>query len=268
MSSEPVKGSRNAAVKCYTFGHKNSRGEPCGANVIKGTRGCKRHAGKPLAQAKAEGAIVEEFNRWRLADHDGSDADPAKTILQLVSYWRWKFDFVSKLLGEAYEAAERLRVAYAADKLVVLAEDETGEVRRVDDKGKVLPERASLQQARLDLDRIFNQGGVSAFVGNTYAATSGGDVYVTGERVRALEDLQGQASDRLAKYCAMALAAGVEERRVRIAEQTGAQLAAVIARIVRAMGGDPADPKVQRLVQLAISQETGVGPAIIEGKAR
>lgn len=48
------------------------------------------------------------------------------------------------------------------------------------------------------------------------------------------------ASDRLANYAAAALKAGVEERRVRLAEQTGDLVATVIRRILDALALTPA----------------------------
>lgn len=45
----------------------------------------------------------------------------------------------------------------------------------------------------------------------------------------------GKASDRLATYAAAALRAGVDERRVRLAEQQGALVAGVIQRILGAL---------------------------------
>lgn len=54
--------------------------------------------------------------------------------------------------------------------------------------------------------------------------------------VRMLAD----ASDRLAKYAAAALRAGIEERRVRLAEGQGALVAAVIRRVLDALELSPA----------------------------
>lgn len=45
-------------------------------------------------------------------------------------------------------------------------------------------------------------------------------------------DLLGQWSDRLVKVCAAAISAGIEERRVRLAEQQGALVADVIRKIL------------------------------------
>jgi hypothetical protein len=49
-----------------------------------------------------------------------------------------------------------------------------------------------------------------------------------------------QASDRLASYAAAALKAGVEERRVRLAEQQGALVAQAIRNILDALHLTPA----------------------------
>ncbi len=54
--------------------------------------------------------------------------------------------------------------------------------------------------------------------------------------------------------------------QIRHIEQQGKALAAILKRFAIDLGRDPTDPEVQRLVQLAIAQETGVGPAVIEGK--
>lgn len=225
MGSPPVKGSRNAARKCYEFGHRNNRGEPCGANVIRDTTGCVKHAGKTKAKAKAEGEIRREIRQWTL---DGNDttADPGLTLLQLIAYWRFRVNLYGQLLGEAYEAAERLRAAHESHALVVAAAGEAEETR-YDDEGREQPERPALQVARADLDRIFNQGGVAALVGHSYSSSQG-EIFATGERIRGLQQLEGEGSDRLARYCQLALAANVAERQVRLAERIGDQVEAVL----------------------------------------
>jgi len=50
----------------------------------------------------------------------------------------------------------------------------------------------------------------------------------------------GKASDRLATYAAAALRAGVEERRIRLAEGQGALVATVIRRVLDALNLTPA----------------------------
>jgi hypothetical protein len=78
------------------------------------------------------------------------------------------------------------------------------------------------ETARRDLDRIFNTGGVAALVGNTYgAAKDVGVYYVTGEAIRGLADLEAKERERCANFATKAVAAGVAERTVRVAERQG-----------------------------------------------
>ncbi|MBM0235929.1 hypothetical protein JNW88_00305 [Micromonospora sp. ATA32] len=119
MSTPAPKGSPNGARKCGDAGHRNKGGKRCAANAIAGTDACRNHAGKPLAQAKAEGAIRLEVRQWMLDHHNGSQVDPRSMLLNLIAFWRWKTNRYGQLLGEAYEAAERLREAHGAGALLV-----------------------------------------------------------------------------------------------------------------------------------------------------
>jgi hypothetical protein len=47
---------------------------------------------------------------------------------------------------------------------------------------------------------IFNTGGVAAFVGNTYGAAKDVGVYVTGEAIRGLADLEAKERERCANF--------------------------------------------------------------------
>jgi hypothetical protein len=80
-------------------------------------------------------------------------------------------------------------------------------------------DNAMAETAREDLDRIFNTGGVAALVGNTYGATKDVGVYVTGEAIRGLADLEAKERERCANFAAKAIAAGLNERMVRLAER-------------------------------------------------
>lgn len=61
-----------------------------------------------------------------------------------------------------------------------------------------------------------------------YAVTKEGDKVKIGLQFSALTKLESDERDRLANWCRIAIAAGLEERRVKMAEQQGAQLAAVV----------------------------------------
>lgn len=258
MDSDAAKGSPNGATKCYEFGHKNNRGGPCGANVIRGTSGCRRHAGKPPEQARAEGAIRLEVRQWMLDGHDGSGVDPRSEILRLIAFWRWKTNRYGHLIGDAYQAAERLREAHDAQELLVAGPA---------DDGSRSGEHPGLQVARADLERIFVTGGVAALVGNRYDADRDGRVYAVDEGIRALVKLEGEASDRVAKYCALAVQAKVAEARVELAQQVGAMIATVIVGVLGDLGVS-ADERVMGLVAQHMDLVGGGAPArVIEGSA-
>jgi hypothetical protein len=81
------------------------------------------------------------------------------------------------------------------------------------------PDADTAVTARRDLDRIFNTGGVAALVGNTYGAAKDVGVYVTGEAIRGLAELEAKERERCASFASKAVAAGIAERTVRIAER-------------------------------------------------
>jgi hypothetical protein len=254
MGSNVPKGTPTGARKCGDAGYRNKAGSLCGANAIAGTNACKNHAGKPLAQARAEGAIRLEVRQWMLDSHDGSRIDPRSEILRLIAFWRWKTNTYGRLVGEAYEAAERLRQAHDAGGLLVA--DEAG--------GGDGSEHPALQAARADLERIFTTGGVAALVGQRYDADREGRVYAVDEGIRALVKLEGEASDRVARYCALAVQAKVAEARVELAQQVGAMIASVIVGVLGDLGV-AADERVMALVAQHMDQVGGGSPRVIEG---
>jgi hypothetical protein len=243
--SDRRKGPRDPSTSphlCGYYGHRNNAGRLCAATVVAGTRACPRHSGTTLVKAKAKGAVVLELRNWGLGD---TTVDPGEAMLRLVSQSAARVDFYSGLLREAYDAAERLRLAEQPPESDLL-EAET---------------------ARLDLERIMNTGGVSVLIGHTYAGTQTSGVIATGEAIRGLAKLEADERDRLANFASKAVAAGLAERMTRLAEKQGAMLAAVIAGVVGALGLDPKDPQVAAVIQAQIGKLAGVDPRVIEGSA-
>ncbi len=223
-------------------GHKASdRPEPCQRHPRTGSKVCDSHGGKaPQVRAKAE--VRAEIMRWGLGD---TTVDPGETMLRLVSQSAARVDFYSGLLRGAYEAADRLRVAQETPQSDLLA----------------------AETARMDLERIFNTGGVAALIGHTYAGTQTSGVIATGEKIRGLAELEAQERDRCANFASKAVAAGLAERMTRLAEKQGAMLAGMFTAMAQALGHDPSDPAVEALIRQVIEQQAGVGPRVIEGSA-
>lgn len=191
----------------------------------------------PVAAARARGQVVVELRSWGLGD---TTVDPGETLLRLVTQSAARCEFYAGLLQQAYAAAERLR---AAEELP----DGGGDLAHT---------------ARLDMERVLNTGGVAVLIGHTYAGTQTSGVIATGEAIRGLAKLEADERDRCANFAGKAIAAGLAERQVRLAERHGAMVFAIIASAARALGHDPADPAVRATISAEIARQTGVSPAI------
>lgn len=221
--------------RCGNAGYSNSRGEPCGAVPIAGLDACRRHVGKPLAQAKAEGAIRREVIRWNL---DRAHLDPVETYLRLATVTADRAQWLAELLAEAYEAAERIA-----------------------DAGQAAEPPAAGEDAARDLDEILTRGGLAALVGKTWAADKQAGIYATGEALRGLAKLEQDERRLAADMAFKAIAAGLGERIARIPEQVAEQLAEVVRGIVAGLGFDTTDPRVRRYIADHLKAAAGGPPA-------
>ena len=207
--------SKAIAVQCKAIS-KNS-GKQCKRKAIPGGTVCRYHGGG-AQQVKAKAAVRAELLGWGLGD---TTVDPGEVLLRLVTQSAARAERYAMLLEEAYEAAERLKQSHDAGA-------------QIDAPGDELADTA--ETARRDLDRIFNTGGVAALVGNTYGAAKDVGVYVTGEAIRGLADLEAKERERCANFATKAVAAGLAERQVRLAERQGELLAQVIRGVLDELG--------------------------------
>jgi hypothetical protein len=206
------------AVRCKAIS-KTSR-KQCKNWAIKGGEVCRTHGGSAPA-VKAKAAIRAEVYEWGLTD---AADDPGEVLLRLVTQSRKRADLYASLLQEAYEAAERLRAAHEAGAQIYAPGDELAD---------------TAETARRDLDRIFNTGGVAAIVGNTYGAAKDVGVYVTGEAIRGLADLEAKERERCANFATKAIAAGLAERTVRVAERQGQLMVEMVQAALREVDLSP-----------------------------
>lgn len=219
--------------------HRNRAGERCSAQVVGGTHNCTSHPGKPLKKLKAEGAVVVELRRWGLTGH-AELADPGETLLRLVTQSAARVEFYSRLLGEAYEAAERLRVVESAPQSDLLA----------------------AETARMDFERVMNQGGVAALIGYQYAGTQTSGVIATREAIRGLVELERDERDRCAVMASKAVAAGLAERMVRASEQMAGMVALAVERVLARRGLDAKSAEVRAEVAEELVALAGGGKTI------
>lgn len=111
----------------------------------------------------------------------------------------------------------------------------------VDDPGEVLlrlvtQSRMRVEQYAAEIERKVAELGPgmtleSVLVGDTLVVGEFSETKV-GEYIRGLVQLEAQERDRLANFCAKAIAAGLAERTVRMAERQGEMLAAVLMSII------------------------------------
>lgn len=198
------------AVSVMCTAVSKQTGKPCKLKAIPGGTVCRFHGGA-AKQVKAKAAVRAELITWGVAD---ALDDPGEVLLRLVTQSRKRADLYAHLLQEAFEAAERLKQAHAAGM-------------NIEAEGDAYADTA--ETARGDLDRLFSTGGVAALVGNTYGAAKDVGVYVTGEAMRGLADLEAKERDRCANFAAKAVAAGLMKRQVEIAELQGQLLAKALA---------------------------------------
>jgi hypothetical protein len=135
------------AVQCKAISKQT--GQRCKRKAIPGGEVCRYH-GCAAGQVKAKAAIRAEVLNWGLGD---SHVDPGEVLLRLVTQSAARAEHYSRLLQEAFEAAERLKQAHDASM-------------QIDAPGDELANTA--ETARRDLDRIFNTGGVAALVGKQH----------------------------------------------------------------------------------------------------
>src|SRR5262245_3101831 len=264
-----AKGRAAWGARCGDHGGRNNNGYPCGLGAIPGTDRCWRHCGETPLIARAKGQIVVEIRKWGL-DAADPNIDPGDTLLRLVSQSYARAELYSHLLAQAYEAATRLHTLLGSSG-AALEDMDPDDLAGLDHP---LPygeqNEVELQRVRADLKRIFNTGGVAALIGHTYNATKDGDVYAVGEAIRGLTLLEASERDRCANFSTKAIAAGLAERQVRVAEQLAATLVQAVYAMLGELGLSRDDPHVRAVVaaklrELAGGDGVAYGVGVIEG---
>jgi hypothetical protein len=249
---------RGDPTRCGHWGGRRKDGSLCVGLIVAGTKRCRMHPGKKLTKAKAEGAVVVELRRWGLDGHTEL-RDAGEVLLRLVTQSAARVELYSQLLAEAFDAAERMRRAHEAGALLVAAEESD-----VDGEAGELP---AVQAARADLGRIFATGGVGALIGFKFDADRHGRIYAVEEGIRGLARLEADERDRCAGMAAKAIAAGLAERQVRLAERQGAAMYGLFSRVLESLGLDAEQlALVPALLEREIRALTGGG--VIEGSAK
>jgi hypothetical protein len=116
------------------------------------------------------------------------------------------------------------------------------------------------QAYEAEIDRILTATDLhlsDALVAETLVLDKEGHTHVVGEYIRGIVTLEAQERDRAANLAVKALAAGIAERQVRIAEQQGVLVARVLRDALTALGHDPTDPNVRQVMVTHLRALTG-----------
>lgn len=152
--------------------------------------------GGSLPAVKRKAIVRAQLIEWGLLGDEAVE-DPGVILLRLVTQSARRAAFYSQLLEQAYAHAELIG-----------------------------------QESQMP----GFPAGVQALIGGTFSATNDGHVYQTGEQIRGLVALESQERDRCAIFATKAIAAGLAERQVRIAERQGEAIFEAIAAALDALG--------------------------------
>lgn len=222
-------------------GARKRNGDPCGASPIKGGKRCVRHGGKApqvlaaaarrLAEAEAKETMVKAVRTLGLP----IDIDPGKALLDEI---HWTAGHVAWLRDKVQELD-------SFDKLTRGTED------------RMVTDRNGDEDWVPGTDESGNPGAHALVWGQTeYRDKTGGDdagqTVVEQAGINIWYQLYLKEREHLAKVCSLALRAGIEERKVKLAESQGLLVADVIRRILNALG---LTPEQQLLVPEIVPRE-------------
>jgi hypothetical protein len=105
-----IEGMKSLRVQCVAT---TSRGERCKKWAVRGATVCRSH-GAATSHIRAKAAVRAEVLDWGLGD---TKVDPGEVLLRLVSQSAARVQLYSRLLEEAYQAAERLAQERVAEEL-------------------------------------------------------------------------------------------------------------------------------------------------------
>lgn len=187
---------------------------------------CKHHGGStPLVRQHHKDILADRRAAAALAQFGmaTTEADPETVLLDLVS-----------------EAAGN--VAWLGEQVNALAEDNAD------------PDPTGQGQAARPMWSRASTGYVKGrhLFGPKVTVDALGNEHVVGEDERAMVRLYGQWADRLAKYAKAALDAGIEKRRVEMAERQGETIVVVVNNVLVQLGLD--DSQIERARVLVAEQ--------------
>lgn len=216
-------------------------GKTCANTPPEGATRCWRHgANSPQAKAAAARRVAEQEARDTMAKAVQTlglpiDIDPGKALLDEI---HWTAGHVAWLRDKVQELETVDRLTRGTDDKTTWTKDGDSEFHEGSDESGNPNAHALVWGQTEYRDKT---GGDDA--GQTVVEQAGINIWY---------QLYLKEREHLAKVCALALRAGIEERKVKLAESQGLLVADVIRRILGALG---LTPEQQRLVPEIVPRE-------------
>lgn len=197
---------------------------------MKGGKRCKRHGGaSPQAKAAAARRLAEQEAQEIMAKAittlglKGKDIDPATALLEEIS---WTYAHVQWLRAKVQELTENQPLVRGTEERYEFTDD-----------GDTKFTAGNSESA--------NPGAHGLVWGQTeYRDKTGGEdagqTVVEQAGINIWYQLYMKEREHLAKVSSLALKAGIEERKIKLAESQGELVAAVLKRILNALDLSPA----------------------------
>jgi hypothetical protein len=222
-------------------GAKKRDGDPCGAAPIKGGKRCVRHGGKaPQVQAAAARRVAEAAAQEQMVKAVRTlglpiDIDPGKALLDEI---HWTAGHVAWLRDKVQELSTVKTLTRGTEDRTTWTKDGDAEFHEGSEESSN-PNAHSLVWGQTEYrDKT---GGEDA-----------GQTVVEQATINIWYQLYLKEREHLAKVCSLALRAGIEERRVKLAENQGLLVADVIRRI---LGSLNLTPEQSNLVPVIVPRE-------------
>jgi hypothetical protein len=208
---------------------RRKNGSPCHGSAIAGTDRCRMHAGERSEVARAKG---EAITAWSALSGTPT-VTASDAVLHMLQMSWLRVHLYAELLEEQVAAEQAAREAGGRPLELEVHEgdgdgDEWYEAHRVD------------------------VGEGAGLVGVTRSGVKGLGIFVTGEAIRGLAQLEAAERDRCVKFAKTAHDMGIAESHLKLVESYTAELAGLIGRI---LDGLDLTPEQRHLVSVVVPRE-------------
>lgn len=177
----------------------------------------------------------------------------AEAYSRLIALSVARLEFLGQLIAEEFD---RLEERPGAGRPVVLGADDA-------DDPEFGGERDLGQRESYDPGA---GGGIRALVGETYELTRYGGAVATGEKARALFELEAKERDRAAALIKDAVRLGIQAKQVDVMRSYGHTVVAALKNLAEQLGHDWGDRGTREAARWAItSARSQVGVSVTEG---